>query len=732
MSKKKDTYYKHLELLLDNHPDGMVLSDINGVILAVNNTFASFLHQSKEELIGSDGYQFIERNVGEERGKKLKEIIHTKKPISFIDYERNHWWNTTFYPLCDASGNVTLFIAIIQNITEKYEFEQKYQQLIENINEGVFSINKEGYFTFVSPIIFKFSKLDKKEFFTRHYLDFFLEKDKEFIKKKFKQAISGKKVPPFEVAYYTKPGTTGYIEISVRPNYRNDIVISVNGVVRDITEKKKTNESLRQSQQIFIDLAEQSPNIIFINQHGRLVYTNKKAQELTGYTIKELINPQFDFYSLLAPEYRDKAKNAFMKHQNQQEVPPLEYKVLTKKGETVDVLVTTKLIDYKEGKAILGIITDITRLKEIKEKILQSHEQLQRIINSTTELIFSINSQYILQSWNKAASMVTGYQKKDILGKGIHDVLLFRNPTDIIDKIEEFIKSGKNRFSTIDILTKQGVKKSLEVSASFIKDEKNKVKEVLFVCREVNLDEKNPQSYDFGKGYFVLKKQQNDTFKKFSNFLKNGSDGLFIGRIFPESIIYLSKEKSLQLLLISKETNQIYQTVEHINEVYEKIESFLNEHKKAVVFLDRLDYFVSLYSFDVVLSILYRLHSLVQHKQAILFIQANENVFSNTQMGLLTEEFYVLPTETREDIVLTSDLNRILFFIFTENRYNRVVSYSAIGQRFSLSKATIKKKITELLDKNLIYQEKKGRSKLLFITEKGERLITSKKQNESD
>jgi PAS domain S-box-containing protein len=137
----------------------------------------------------------------------------------------------------------------------------------------------------------------------------------------------------------------------------------------DITKRKGAEQALRESEEKFRNLAEQSPNMIFINRAGKIVYANKRCEEVTGYTRDEFYAENFSFLTLIAPDYRELIKANFSRHLVGQEVEPYEYALVTKDHRRVEVIITTRLIDYEGEKAILGIVTDITEYKRAEEEI---------------------------------------------------------------------------------------------------------------------------------------------------------------------------------------------------------------------------------------------------------------------------------------------------------------------------------------------------------------------------
>ncbi len=142
-------------------------------------------------------------------------------------------------------------------------------------------------------------------------------------------------------------------------------------VAQELVERRHTEQNLRESEEKFRNLAEQSPNMIFINCRGRVVYANRKCEELMGYTREEIYAEEFDFLRLIDPEDVVRIKAAFAKHLAGEEVPPYEYGLITKSDQRLEAIINTKLINYENQPALLGIVTDISARKRT-ERLLQA------------------------------------------------------------------------------------------------------------------------------------------------------------------------------------------------------------------------------------------------------------------------------------------------------------------------------------------------------------------------
>ncbi len=134
--------------------------------------------------------------------------------------------------------------------------------------------------------------------------------------------------------------------------------------------RKQLFNPLRESEAKFRSLAEQSPNMIFINRHDRIVYANTVWGEVMGYGRSELCRGDFDFLRLVAPDSLDTVKERLAVHATGNEAPPFECGLMRRDGVRIDAILATKLIEYDGEKAVLGVITDITDRKRFERLLL--------------------------------------------------------------------------------------------------------------------------------------------------------------------------------------------------------------------------------------------------------------------------------------------------------------------------------------------------------------------------
>ena len=188
-------------------------------------------------------------------------------------------------------------------------------------------------------------------------------------------------------------GDGGHWVLTTKLPWRDETgrVIGLFGISKDITARKRAEKNLKESEQKFRNLADQSPNMIFINSGGKVVYVNQKCQEL-GYGTDEFYAPDFNFLKLIAPEYIPLIKKNLGQHMAGNEVDPYEYVLLSKSGERIEVIITTKLIEFEGERAILGIVTDISERKRAELALLEKDDELEQQAKNLEEMNIALKT----------------------------------------------------------------------------------------------------------------------------------------------------------------------------------------------------------------------------------------------------------------------------------------------------------------------------------------------------
>lgn len=389
---KKEASYEQglMQTLLANIPDYIYFKDKNRRFVRASNSFCDLFRCNMEGIIGKKDEDLFPEEVAEETVSDDRQVIKTGIPL--INKEEGgksisgveHWVLTTKLPWRDRKGNIIGLFGISKEITHSKRAkealrisEERYALATSVARIGVWDWNVQANEFYLDPNVKAILGYSDEEIPNNIevWATYIHPDDKQPVMEAFQDHIDGK-TPEFvsEHRMLHKDGSIRWIMrrgTAMRDAQGNSV--RVVGTDTDITQRKLSEEALLESEGKFRKLAEQSPNMIFINRRGKVVYANRKCEEIMGYKRDEFYSDDFDFFKLIAPESILIVEKNFKKHMGGEEVEPYEYTLISKKGKRIEGIITTKLIDYEGESAILGLVTDITARKNA-EKILQEKD----------------------------------------------------------------------------------------------------------------------------------------------------------------------------------------------------------------------------------------------------------------------------------------------------------------------------------------------------------------------
>ena len=345
--------------------------------------------------------------------------------------------------------------------TKNYRNKGTAKTLLNLLPEPAVLVDEKGHFLNVNDAFEEMTGLSREELVGKSFLDMgnLTAESKAVLLENLKKRIQGGSVEPYEVTFKDKAGETRCIEVRGRKvSYAGqpaDVVL-----FHDITRRKENERRLKEysermetlveekvgeikdSEEKFRNLAEESPNMIFINHKGGVVYANKKCEEITGYTREEFYSPDFNFLSLNPPEYVEELRSFYARHMRGEDVPPYEYVLITRDGKRVNAIITTKLIEYKGEQAILGIVTDITERKKAEEALKESEERSQAIVANSPIGIATTGIDKRILSANEAFCRILDYTEDELRKLTFKDIT---HPEDIQKSVEEVEKLDAGR-----------------------------------------------------------------------------------------------------------------------------------------------------------------------------------------------------------------------------------------------------------------------------------------------
>jgi PAS domain S-box-containing protein len=209
----------------------------------------------------------------------------------------------------------------------------------------------------------------------------------------------------------------------------------------------------------FRNFTEQSPNMIFINRGGNIVYANKKCEEVMGYTREEFLAPDFNYMDLIAPESVDLVRANFQRHLNGEEIEPYEYSLIGKSNKKIEAIITSKLIRYQGEPALLGIVTDITQRKQAEKDLQKSEVKFRLAFQNSPIGMALLNMDASFVQLNPALCRMLGYSESELLDMTFRD---FTHPEDLEMEIPYYEKCVRGEIDSYR-MDKRYVKKDGEI-----------------------------------------------------------------------------------------------------------------------------------------------------------------------------------------------------------------------------------------------------------------------------
>ncbi|MFH1491161.1 MAG: PAS domain S-box protein, partial [Pseudomonadota bacterium] len=247
---------------------------------------------------------------------------------------------------------------------------------------------------------------------------------------------------------------------------RADMAAALHNLEREIAERKRAEEELRESEEKFRSIAEQSPNMIFINQKGRVVYANRLCEEIMGYTREEFYSPAFDFLSIIAPESVELIRASFARHMQGREVEPYEYTLINKKGERIEAIITTRLMTFEGETAICGIVTDISERKRAETALRDSEKRYKILFESAGDGINVHDLDGKILDVNQMQCERLGYSREEYLALNLRDIIEIETADLIPERIKKAKEYGHIVMESVNI-RKDGTRLPIETNSSF-------------------------------------------------------------------------------------------------------------------------------------------------------------------------------------------------------------------------------------------------------------------------
>ncbi|MGA2670197.1 MAG: PAS domain S-box protein [Dehalococcoidia bacterium] len=295
--------------ILEEMGDGYFETDLAGNLTFVNDEMTRRLGYSREELIGMNYGALRPKEESKAVFEAYNRMYKTGEPLRDFFTEiickdgRHIFAETSAFPTRNEKGEIIGFRGIRRDITERKraeealrQSEERYRTILEEMEEGYYEVDLAGTFTFVNDAMTRILGYSRDELIGMNYKAYTPQESIKPIFQAYNRVYrTGEPLKWYPMTEFRKDGTLILAEDSVLP-LRNEKgeVIGFRGISRNVTEHKKAEEALRQSEERYRAILEEMEDSYFeVDLGGNLTFVNNAVCRDLGYSIEELIGMSY-------------------------------------------------------------------------------------------------------------------------------------------------------------------------------------------------------------------------------------------------------------------------------------------------------------------------------------------------------------------------------------------------------------------------------------------------------
>ena len=317
----------------------------------------------------------------------LEALIKRREPydLEFRAVRQSDKKIIDIHSIADFNEVTNIIWGVIQDVTEQKEAEEalrkseaRYRFLTENVADVIWQMSPDLSFTYMSPSVTKQLGYDVDEVIGKNILDLLAPESREMASSVFGQRMKWLKENSFlnghtyELQFVRKDGVILWIEVTSNPAFNEEgNLVGFQGVARDISDRKRAEELLRESESLFRSYVESAPLGIWETDGiGRIVSANRATSEITGYSHEQLLGMNmFDFcLSEELPQIYEQFKRLIRTESESAEVR-------VKRADGAIIWESVNAVKLSEDR-YLFFIQDITEKKHVQEEIIEMERRL--------------------------------------------------------------------------------------------------------------------------------------------------------------------------------------------------------------------------------------------------------------------------------------------------------------------------------------------------------------------
>ena len=478
--------------LFDQSADILIVHDEKGRIQDCNVEACRAHGYEREEMLSLSLSELTDNLLSEEEREEqeraggtlwqrtVKNEENTFGAVHFGEHKRR---DGTTFPVEVRLGGVDydgrrMILASIRDIAEQKGIEESlrrseahFRTVVENLGEGLLVTDTNDVVLDMNSRITELTGYTKDEMLGRSAYELLLPPERwSSMFEENRKRIEGE-YAVYEMELFRKDGSSFWAEIHGSPYQdASGEVVGTLGAILDITERKRAERNLQESEQRFRTIFEQSAmGISIADPDRRFLETNVAYQRLTGYGGEELYGREIAELSHPDDVPEDESRNEEV-HAGGKDRYQREKRYIRKDGAQIWVRPTISVVRDADGEPefLIGMVEDITERKQAEKALEQSEKRYRSVVERTADGLFlsDFKSNQILET-NAALQSMLGYSSEELIGMTLYDFIvdskenIDRNAQRVFEERQSLI--GERRYRR-----KDGEVIDVEVSASVI------------------------------------------------------------------------------------------------------------------------------------------------------------------------------------------------------------------------------------------------------------------------
>ncbi len=472
--------------LVAHSPDGVFLADLDGSFLSVNEAMCAGLGFSEPELLSMNIWNIVPRQYRDFHEARLARILQGESIEGTAEYEvRTKGGDTRFLEIRSApfwrKGKVVGFHGIARDITERKRAEETLarqfstlQGIIESSSSPIFSVDRGfRYTSFNRAHAAAMKALYGTDIgIGRSILDCqTVPEDSGTAGRNLARALAGETLT--ETEYSGEEGRSRNFFEVVHSPIRDDTgaVMGASVFARDITERKRGEDALRESEVRFHLLAEVAPVGIFqTNEHGATTYVNRRWTEIAGMAAEHAMG--FGWLQAVHPEDRDGLAAGWSDASRAGRTSLKDYRFLRPDGTVAWVVGNAVAVSDAGGRiaGYVGTITDITQRRRAEEALRESEARYRQLFASAIDGIAVADAQTgILTDCNETLCSMVGRTREQLIGQS---QAILHPPEPLIGAVTADFALGRRetpgKIVETKLLASDGSVRDVEIRATLV------------------------------------------------------------------------------------------------------------------------------------------------------------------------------------------------------------------------------------------------------------------------